>query len=531
MSFTVELAADQFSVDAGSTIPLTFSVSNTGSEAEQLEVSVEGLDSDWTAIPIPTFPLGAGEKQSEKIFLKPPRVSESQAGEYPFVIRIRSLESGESRALQAMLAIKPFHSLSIEISPKKGMYSPTRKENSFEITVMNLGNSDQSLHLFANDPEDDLIYTFDQEQITIGPGQTKNVEVLAEPSKTRILATSRLHGFSVGCRGVDNSSLVCTSQAQLEQKAFLSPGNFALLLAILAIFFGWLALIPKPPEMASLRLSRSDVIVGDRVVVRWNANNASRVRILLGSSTLVESPELNGNQEFIAVASGTVSAIAIRDGKQSESLATDLRVSEKPIVPDPKIETFSISPKTVDKGEKLTIRYRVSEDVVKLTLSPPGQVLDPKIDTIFISADVPGSIIYKLVAENSAGKTVTESVTVSVNDATLPRIDEFKSSPDKVEGEIANVTLSWRTTNAVRIEIVADSEKIEVTEFMGSRDFVVSKTTEFTITAFDGQGRLATKKIRVVVKPSPTIDPSTDPASTTGGGGNPTTRTTGGIRG
>ncbi len=530
MSFTVELAADQFSVDAGSTIPLTFSVSNTGSDAEQLEISVEGLDSDWTAIPIPTFPLAPGEKQSEKIFLKPPRVSESQAGDYPFVVRIRSLESGESRGLQAMLAIKPFHSLSMEISPKKGMYSPTRKENSFEITVMNLGNSEQSLQLFANDPEDELIYTFDQEQIALGPGQTKNVEVLAEPSKTRILATSRLHGFSIGCRGTDNSSLVCTSQAQLEQKAFLSPGNFALLLAILAIFFGWLALIPKPPEMAFLRLSRADVFAGDTVMVRWNANNASRVRIKLGSETLVDGPEQNGNHEFTASTSGTVEAIAIRDGKQSESLTADLRVSEKPIVPDPKIETFSISPKTVDKGEKLTIRYRVSEDVVKLTLSPPGQILDTKIDTIVIPADVAGSIVYKLVAENSAGKTVTESVTVSVNDATLPRIDEFKATPDKVEGEIATITVSWRTTNAVRIEIVADSEKVEVTESTGSRDFIVSKTTDFTITAFDSQGRTAIKKMRVVVKPSATIDPSTDPASTTGGGGNPTTRTTGGIR-
>jgi hypothetical protein len=531
MSFTVELAADQFSVDAGSTVPLTFSVSNTGSEAEQIEVSVEGLDSDWTAIPVPTFQLNPGEKQSEKIFLKPPRISESQAGDYPFVIKIRSLESGESRSLQAILAIKPFHSLSMEISPKKGMYSPTRKENSFELTVMNLGNSEQSLQLFANDPEDELIYTFGQEQIALGPGQTKNVEVLVEPSKTRILATSRLHGFSVGSRGTDNSTLVCTSQAQLEQKAFLSPGNFALLIAILAIFFGWLALIPKPPEMAFLRLSKSEVFAGDTVSVRWNANNASRVRIKLGSETLVDSPEQNGNQEFTASISGIVEAIAIRDGKESETLSAELRVSERPIVPDPKIESFSIVPKSVNKGEKLTIIYRVSESVVKLTLSPPGQLLDPKIDTIFISADVPGSIVYKLVAENSAGKTVTESVTVTVNDPTLPRVDEFKSYPEKVEGEIATVTLSWRTTNAVRIEIIADGERIDVPDATGTRDFTVSKTTEFTITAFDNQGRKEVKKLRVVVKPTATIDPSADPASTTGGGGNPTTRTTGGIRG
>src|SRR4051794_4834833 len=114
MSFTIRLSQDLTAVEAGATVPLSIEVTNKGEEADRFEMQVEGIDSEWTAAPEPVFTVGPGETHSQKVFFKPPRSSESVAGNYPFVVKIRSLNSGDSRTVQGVLQIKPFHHLSME---------------------------------------------------------------------------------------------------------------------------------------------------------------------------------------------------------------------------------------------------------------------------------------------------------------------------------------------------------------------------------------------------------------------------------
>src|SRR6185503_11001728 len=97
MSFTIRLSQDLTAVEAGATVPLSIELTNKGEEADRYEMQVEGLDPEWTASPEPVFTVGQHEIHSQKVFFKPPRASESLAGNYPFVVRVRSLESGDAR--------------------------------------------------------------------------------------------------------------------------------------------------------------------------------------------------------------------------------------------------------------------------------------------------------------------------------------------------------------------------------------------------------------------------------------------------
>ena len=93
MSFSVRIAADLVSVEAGATVPLGIEIANRSDDQDRFEMEVEGLDPDWTAVPVPTFSADPRDIQTEKVFFKPPRVSESLAGTFPFVIKVRSLVS------------------------------------------------------------------------------------------------------------------------------------------------------------------------------------------------------------------------------------------------------------------------------------------------------------------------------------------------------------------------------------------------------------------------------------------------------
>src|SRR5687767_7323825 len=99
MSFTARLESDLISVEAGATVPVSLEVGSGSETVDKFEVEIEGLDPEWTAVPVPVFSVQPGEPHSEKVFFKPPRASESLAGNYPFVIKIRSLETGESRTV------------------------------------------------------------------------------------------------------------------------------------------------------------------------------------------------------------------------------------------------------------------------------------------------------------------------------------------------------------------------------------------------------------------------------------------------
>ena len=116
MSFSIRLAEDMISVEAGVTVPLGVEIANRDEDQDRYEMEIEGLDPEWTAVPVPTFTVSARENHTEKVFFKPGRVSESVAGNYPFVIRVRSLENGEVRTAQGVLNIKPYHHHSMEVN-------------------------------------------------------------------------------------------------------------------------------------------------------------------------------------------------------------------------------------------------------------------------------------------------------------------------------------------------------------------------------------------------------------------------------
>ena len=152
MSFSVQVTPDLIPVEPGATTPVSVVVINKAGQPDRYELEIEGVDPEWTAVPVPVFGADVDETHTERIFFKPSRTSESLAGNYPFVVRVRSLNSGEAKSIQAVLEVKTFNHVTMEISPKKGSYSAWRKRNSFSAVVMNLGNSEHTLQLTGTDP-------------------------------------------------------------------------------------------------------------------------------------------------------------------------------------------------------------------------------------------------------------------------------------------------------------------------------------------------------------------------------------------
>lgn len=528
MSFIVRLGADLISVEPGATIPLSVEVANRGDVQDRYELEIEGLDPEWTAVPVPTFTVDHNDLLTEKIFFKPPRISESLAGNYPFVVKVRSLESGEVRTAQAVLEIKTYHHMSMELSPKKAALSGRAQSATFELTLINLGNIEHNMQLFGSDADDQIVVEFDTPTVVVAPGQTKIVTATVKPTTRNRFSSVRLHALSFSARSVDVPSVVCSSQAHLEVRPLMSAATLVAIVFAALLFVGWFALLPKPPSIDYLTLSTKSPIKGDTVTITWEASNAKSVKIWVNGQVLEEAGPAKGSKTFVASDSGTVAAAAVRDGKESDQKVQSYEVKEPTTYPDPEIVRFDVSSKNLKFGETFVVRYKFSDSVVKATLAPNGIVLDPKVDSVTVEANVTGRVTYTIVAENAAGKTTRKDITVTVTEESQATIVKFDA--DHVELDYpGSVTLTWQLTKAERIELYDGQTTTVLDGPAGTRDVLVDKTTDFTITGYDAEGRKVSKKITVKVKPIE--DPGGSPVGTTTG--NPTTGTTtgAGIRG
>ncbi|MEA2552134.1 MAG: hypothetical protein QOJ65_310 [Fimbriimonadaceae bacterium] len=507
MSFAVRLSTDLVSVEAGATMPLSVEVTNKGPETDRFELEVEGLDPEWTAIPVPTFQVGPGETASEKIFFRPPRAPESQAGNYPFVVKVRSLSSGEQKTAQSVLQIKPFHHISAELSPKKGYVGAYRRKASFTLTLVNLGNTEHTLQLSGSDPEEALTFEFEHDQVTLGSGQQKDVQVIVQPTTTRFFSSTRLYGFSVTARSTDTPTVAAAAQAQLEQRPAFTPSTLVIILVTLALALLWWKQMPTPTKF-ELGVSLNQVSLGDTVIVWWRAENAVQVHLDADGVKIFDGIQPSGSVTYVAKKGGPIDISGYaknKEGKQTEPIHTTLAVDVPQPAPLPKIELFTATPETLRVGESVVLNYKFNDAVTKASISPIGKELNLNDNQIEIPITQEGPRKFTVIAENRDGKVAKKSVLVSARLESEVKIIDFSAKPTVLMAPGGNVTVSWQLTNAVHAEITPNpnSSTSEVDPVKGSFDIYVTKTTTFTLTSKDRNNLAVITTLRVIVEADP----------------------------
>jgi hypothetical protein len=543
MAFSVQLTPDLTPVEPGSTTPVSVVIVNRSDVADRFEMEIEGVDPEWKAVPVPVFGVDPNETHTEKIFFKPRRDSESIAGNYPFVVRIRSLESGDQRTVQGVLQIKPFHHLTMEISPKKGFVSPTRKQNVFDVAIVNLGNTDHTVQLTGSDPEDAGAYEFEHERLSIAPGQQKEIELAVNPTSQPLFSGGKLIGFSVTARSIEAPSVVASSQAQLEQRSLFTPTSIIIALILATLLGAWILMWPKPPTISVSLDPPGPVTQGEEVTVRWEAERASKITISYGEQVLYEGPELKGTRKFATDRSGIISVSARAEKDKREVVSTaQITVAPPEVVPAPQILYLTADPSTVNLGQSFILKYKFSSSVVKALLQPTGQELDLALSELEIKPSRVGRSPYTVVVMNEKGDRMQKSISVAVVDRSKASIPVFRAEPLTVKAPDTRTTLTWLVTGAVKAELSFNGQTLPL-ETSGQMSFDLSAKTTFTMTAWDENGKPVSRKVTVSYEKEqlpPPDDPDT--TSTTGlstttgtegstattGGSTTTTTTTGG---
>lgn len=500
MATHLSLASDSAQVEPGGSVSVSYDVRNTGGAADHIEITVDGVDPEWIAVPQPSVVLEPGQGQSGRFFLKPPRESHSMAGTYPFVLRARSLETGESVEQQGVLSVMPYTHVSVDVQPRRATVSTASSQSTIRVNVANLGNTEQTLQLFATDTDDVLSFEFNKDQVKVSPGQETAVNLTVAAKQRPFLANPRLQPVTVSTRSVNNASVGASTSLQVEQRGLITVANALLALFVCLLATAWYLTRPKPPIIESLSASPMNPTVDQQVVIKWSAADATSVTLNVSGTIMDKQPPV-GEYAFVVRQAGkiTIKAVAINNNRQSLEQVQVVEVLEKVVAPEPLIEAFEVVPAQPRVGETVTINYKVNDAVTSLYLSPYGP-LEPKGNAFSFIPDKAGTVELKLTARNADGKVVEQSRSVRFNLVSRATIDSFNVSPTVLETEVGTVTVTWSLKDAARAELAFDDQKLTITGLTGTQSIPVRGDTTFTLTAYDTNGLAVSRKARVTVK-------------------------------
>mgnify|MGYP001770923227 FL=1 len=492
MAIRVRLGQEEVQVEPGGSAQIIAYIRNEGDQPDHVALEVEGVATEWCAVPIPSFQVAPGEEVQERILIRPPRSTESRAGTYPVLVRARSLEKGESGVAQANLTIRPYSMLTLEIAPKRALASPWHKQVAYELTLSNFGNSEQTLQIHASDPEDAIAFEVEHERVALAPGETREVLLYAQPRRLPLLANPSLFSFTVTVRSVEDPLRSSSVQAHLERRGLISPLVLGFLGVVGSILAIWFYTRPLPVVIESFMAEPTQITAGQPTTLRWEVRNAESLVLEPGIG------EIKPTTRSIEVKPTTTTTYRLIARNRYGEVMREavVIVQNAPPAPLPVIRQFEAEPPKVKRGDTVYLRWKV-ENATELILSPPGQKLDPA--TPSFEHRPTRTTEYVLIARNAEGKTVEKRTKVEV--VSLAQIISFTATPVEIkQGE--SVTLRWEILNAVRAKI--DNGVGHVSAQQGELTVNPTTTTTYTLTALDTEGLPVQAQVTVKVIPSET---------------------------
>jgi hypothetical protein len=218
-------------VAAGGTTTATIVVQNRGPVVDQVSLSVPDLDQSWVQVRRTNLSLVPGARDEVTIVLKPPKHSSATAGEHQFAVAAVSAEQGNEVRVLGKFNILPFEQFEIAARARNS-------KGKTAVTVRNLGNAPATRTIVPGDDEDALNYTVDEEQVELGPGEEKVVNVQVKAKKRNPFGKNKFYRFRVEARPKSGAGQAVQAPGSYAYRAPLRHWRYMLLGMLLAGLVG-----------------------------------------------------------------------------------------------------------------------------------------------------------------------------------------------------------------------------------------------------------------------------------------------------
>ena len=250
---SVNLSPAEIEADPGGLAICEVNIRNTGTVVDEFSVTVLGDATGWASIEPAVVSLFPGTEGKTTIRFRPPRSADTPGGSVPFAVRVRSQEDPEGSVVEeGNLEVGLFHDVFAELVPRA---SRGRRKAVHVIALDNRGNAPVNATLKAKDPNDLLLFDFEQPAITADPNTATFGKVKVKPRKRFLRGPARTHAFQVLVEG--NGAGPSTADASMLQEPLMPRWLPTAILGLLCLALVWYALL-KPEVKDAAREAVKD---------------------------------------------------------------------------------------------------------------------------------------------------------------------------------------------------------------------------------------------------------------------------------
>lgn len=232
---TVSLSEDSFQVNPGNQVEAVITVQNTGEIVDVLAIEIDGLDETWVELSVNRSSLFPGDQYTSVVTLSPPKESSAFAKTYPFSIIVKAQKHpSHSTIVPANLEVLPFYGFQLSMEPPRY----TGVNGRYTVTISNTGNSQITVLLNGNSPDEECQFQFDDVSVQVPPGEKLDVGLTVTPGQRPLRGNPKVYGFEVTASPTEDSLSPLAVSGELAATPRLSRWTIlAIAAAVLSVVF------------------------------------------------------------------------------------------------------------------------------------------------------------------------------------------------------------------------------------------------------------------------------------------------------
>jgi hypothetical protein len=517
-AIVTEPVVPEYTIDAGQTLTLVFSITNGGETVADFEVSLEGLNPSWVTITPPNMRLKVNQRTSVTVSITPPRAPASRAGPHHFAVKVTSPNYPERMSRRgATLVINPFYEFAIsDLSPQQLNLSWDNRTATVSMSVINQGNSQARYRVEGKDDDHACSFEFqspgenvrlaNQADFHLASDATVVLPVFITSRKRQVVGLrSRDVQFTVTTTPLEGSQPSRTVMGRLYARPLIGPW---LLLLILAACFA-LAVYGFWPRM-SLTVSPTDIRAGQPVQVQWTSWPPIFMTLKLNGESLGDAHgELTqyplSTTDFRLT--GDTWASRLFSPGTLYSIVRTVKVA--PVTP--KIQRFQAQPPQVDSGAFTEISWSVKDaDRLVLVSDVFSQTLDSFEGSQKIRIEKQTVFTLKAYNKSLPGRAIEQILDVAVNpppSKPAPVIQDFRIDPATINAG-QSVTITWQVSGVSEVSIEPFGDHLPPS---GTVSQSPTSTSLYVLAASNGQETTHAMRQVTVNPAAPTPTPTPQP--------------------
>ena len=198
MPAAIFLETSHLEVEPGRDVFATVTVQNTGKIVDEFRFDLVGVPAAWATVTPPSISLFPGTGGTVQIRFAPPRDASVPPTMETFGIRVRSsADPTFSYVEEGDLTVRPFAELAARIVPRSSRASLLRRRARHRLVVENTGNAALVVEAAAADPDERLDLSVAPPAVTVNPGGTATMLVVARARERVISGQARTLQFVV----------------------------------------------------------------------------------------------------------------------------------------------------------------------------------------------------------------------------------------------------------------------------------------------------------------------------------------------